>query len=1016
MLADIRARDSKHTLERRASEAIVHGAVVATGQQQQHRGSNDVSLLQRRHSEDVDSSSLSINTSSTSTPQVVKPPDAITFFLSVTDLNLQGTTSTTDHLLRSAMSLFGGKKYATSSAAKTHVPESLVHIDLQSRLRETLPFQTEKVRSPNPSFCLGISIPVVAHEMSAQVLCFSIVLTEEGNGKTVAYTELSMKDLVRKFVHGTSAHIHLPLKLLTTSNTAKPMTKKAAPVLTLKLARVAPRSHVLFRSEDKMMRSYAFYNGEYSTPVVATEEAEAVDSHAIVPALFLKEMLGEMQASLDLWQLRYETKTPRTTEPKTSLFRSHDPALDRLLQDLHPPLDMSYASGFLEGHLMTLEAQVTETREMMGLAQLLDENHVLFKASAAKDKRETQAMPTNLCLSTFCLYKSQDATPLQRMRSLSMDINDMTISNPPPSTPTIQQSPTPPRSSSIPSRRTLQDELRQQRKKDRSVSIDMTTTSSKADVGTLVVDATVTIVTCATPSADALPDHTTSTAGLRDLEDELVQVATQLRHLLQMEVFAEGGVGSIPATPSSMLLAGRKSDVLSFDDALTTSTTLDENRSSSHGSSGGGGGSGESGPKDDDSSTVGSNSDHGHSILTRSARRGIQLSASFDATAKRMSKVRSDSIDWVKSRVRTESLEWSRSSRDLLADAGGTGAADKLASLWTKWEHTKAAYVFRKVVCVSQSVSVLVAAFLAKLEAILDVPMELEQLGRIGFLLGWECLLFAQGGKEQRMLSDTFVAVKALEGFSITLVPLREGGAQSSRVSFTSSTSIQVGVPPSVYHKLPRRLQVARIRVHTAMFSQGLHEMQNLASLVNATGFQLQGVVNRDGFQTLQRYHRSFLDMQKEMNVHMRHRLNNETLLDALMPLVGRNAKVTTKALYASSNTLMLLEAADIVRKMNGMRVTCCPTGADHTAMSVTLEQARLLYSKRTANTNASTEDHDVLKPIANVMREYGVRIAVAMKNTGRFEYGFNAIQRKLLPDLYRPPTSTIQEMTSAFF
>ncbi|KAF0775847.1 hypothetical protein AaE_000453, partial [Aphanomyces astaci] len=224
--------------------------------------------------------------------------------------------------------------------------------------------------------------------------------------------------------------------------------------------------------------------------------------------------------------------------------------------------------------------------------------------SAAKDKRETQAMPTNLCLSTFCLYKSQDATPLQRMRSLSMDINDMTMSNPPPSTPTIQQSPTPPRSSSIPSRRTLQDELRQQRKKDRSVSIDMTTTSTKADVGTLVVDATVTIVTCATPSADALPDHTTSTAGLRDLEDELVQVATQLRHLLQMEVFAEGGVGSIPATPSSMLLAGRKSDVLSFDDALTTSTTLDENRSSSHGSSGGGGGSGESGPKDDDSSTV----------------------------------------------------------------------------------------------------------------------------------------------------------------------------------------------------------------------------------------------------------------------------------------------------------------------------------------------------------------------------------------------------------------------------
>ncbi|ETW09439.1 hypothetical protein H310_00040 [Aphanomyces invadans] len=1000
MLADIRAREiTPHpTLHRRSTEDIVPGPVVVDGQ---HQRSSDYSLLHRsRHSEDHDVKSSLPTTSSKSTLQhVVKPPDTITFFLSVTDLNLQASKSATDQLLRGAMSFFGGKKYAAPSPSKGHVPQSLVHIDLQSRLRETLPFQTEKIRSPNPSYSLGISIPVVSHEVSSQVLCFSVVLTEEGNGKTVAYAELAMKDLVRKFVHGTSAKIHLPLKLLTTSNTSKNAVKKVAPVLTVKFARVVPQKHVLFGTEDNMMRAYAFYNGEYSTPVIATEEAEAVDSHASVPAQFLKEMVGELQASLDLWQLRYETKTPRTNERPNSLFRCHDPGMDRVLQDLHPPQDMLYASGFLESHLMALEAQVAEAREMMGLAQLLDENHVLFKASTAKEKRDTQAMPTNLCLSTFRLYTSQDATPLQRMRSMSMDLNDSTSAfiNP-PDTPT-QTTPSNRRGAKL---STLQDELRQQRKKERSVSIDFTSTGpSRPEVGALVVDSAVRIVSCATPSADALPDQT-PIVGLRDLEDELVQVATQLRHLLQMEVIPPPGAEGSSASSSSLLMSGRKSDILSLDDAVTTSTTMDENRSSSHGSSG------DSGLKDDDSSTVGS--DTSTSVLTRSARRGLQLSASFDATAKRMSKVRSDSIDWVKSRVRTESMEWGRSSRDLTGDSPAAAAA-QTAALWTKWEQTKATYVFRKVVCVSQSVTVLVAAFLAKLESVVDVPMELEQLARIGFLVGWECILFAQG-KEQRMLSDTFVAVKALDMYSITLVP---EGTTAARVSFPTPTTIQVVVPLLIYHKLPRRLQHAKIQVHTVIFTQGLHEMQNLASLVNSSGFQLQGVVNRDSFQALQRYHRAFLDMQKEMDVHMRHRLNNETMLDSLMPLVGRNAKYN-KALNTSTNTLMLLEAADIVRKLNGMRVTCCPTGVDHTALSATLEQARLLYSKRSANSNASTEDQEVIKPIANIMREYGVRIAIAMKNTGRFEYAFNSIQRKLLPDVYRPPTSTIQEMTSAFF
>ncbi|CAK4199843.1 unnamed protein product [Aphanomyces euteiches] len=975
MMHDIRPRqDSKRLeipqLQRRFSEDLVH--VVDDS----HKGLR-MKELQRRYSEDFGADLLA----ATKTPSNQLTPDkitcdVITFFLSISELNLQGSVSTTDQLIQGAMSFFGRKKPTTTAPAKTQIPESLIHIDLQSRLRETLPFQTEKIRIANPSYSLGISIPIVPEEVSVQVLCFSVVLSEENNGKTIAYAELPLKELVRKYMNGASV-VNLPLKSLT-----GPLKKKPA-LLTIKLARVAAKKHILFSSEDKMMRSYAFYNGEYSTPVIATEEAEAVDSHAFVPALFLSEMVAEMQASLDLWHLRYETKTPREVEVPSSLFHSHDPSQERVLQDLHAPLDMMYASGFLEGHLTALEKHVAETREMMGLAEILEESHVMFKSSLTKDKRDTQAMATNLCLSVFRLYKNEESPALQRMRSLSMDLND-SADVAATAAAAAAGGPETPSTPSIRSNRRGRDDFRRE-KKERSISIDETLPTAAPKATPLVVDVAVALVTCGAPSADAL-GLDGNNLGLKELEEELVHIATQLRHAMQMELPEL----TSNATTGSSSLSSRKSEV-SLDD------NNEETRSSSNGST-------TSAPNDGDM----------ENILTRSARK-LNISA-LEGAAKKISKVRSDSFDWVKSRVRSDSMDWGKSS------SSSRGGGDVLASslvdspghhqgLWSKWEQTKTNYIFRKVICVSQAVTVLVSAFLAKLEMCLEAPMELEQLSRIGFLLGWECLLFSQG-KELRMLSDTYVAVKALERFSIILV--RQEGS-TPRVSFPTATYIQVAVPLSVFDVLLPALQAGgRISVHTVVFTQGLHEMQNIANFVNASGSQLQGTINRESFQALQRYHRAFLDMQTEMDVPARSRLTNESMLESLMPLVGRNAKQTK--VLAATNTLMLLEAADIVRRLNGMRVTCCPTGVDQTAMSATLEQARVLYSKRTANGNASTEDVDVLKPIANIMREYGVRIAIAMKNTGRFEYAYNSIQRKMLPDLYRPPMSTIQEMTSAFF
>ncbi len=127
--------------------------------------------------------------------------------------------------------------------------------------------------------------------------------------------------------------------------------------------------------------------------------------------------------------------------------------------------------------------------------------------------------------------------------------------------------------------------------------------------------------------------------------------------------------------------------------------------------------------------------------------------------------------------------------------------------------------------------------------------------------------------------------------------------------------------------------------------------------------------------------------------------LEKEAALNRLKELLKSETKER-----AEKNTPLLLEASDLVRQMNGGRVTFCKSGKDRTAMSVTLDQMRRMHG-------LGSDTHVVetfVKPIANVMREYGVRIDVACKNIGSPKYSFNSLQRKILPKIYRPPLNAI--------
>ncbi|OQR81409.1 inositol-3,4-bisphosphate 4-phosphatase [Thraustotheca clavata] len=324
-------------------------------------------------------------------------------------------------------------------------------------------------------------------------------------------------------------------------------------------------------------------------------------------------------------------------------------------------------------------------------------------------------------------------------------------------------------------------------------------------------------------------------------------------------------------------------------------------------------------------------------------------------------------------------------------------------ALREQFESFKYQYYFRKCVCVSQAVSALVTTFLTCLELNMEhKPEILHQWASIGFLIGWESLISSQG-KELKMLSDAWATIKCLERFSFLLDPaidavrLEEHGADHE--GYVIRIPFHGAVIPS---------GVGLIPVTSVLFTQGINEMQSLANMVGANGVELQSTINNSSFKTLQTYHQKYLKLKLEQDM-----TTAQLLLDPLMAVVqAENA--------SAKNTRILLEASDVVRRMNGGRVTYCKSGKDRTAMSVTLEQSRLLF-KRQGTLNPFLAVHSSPEIVsaeelaaANLMREFGIRIEIAKKNVGRYKYSFNSIQRKLLPEIYRPPSSTIQDMVTS--
>lgn len=128
--------------------------------------------------------------------------------------------------------------------------------------------------------------------------------------------------------------------------------------------------------------------------------------------------------------------------------------------------------------------------------------------------------------------------------------------------------------------------------------------------------------------------------------------------------------------------------------------------------------------------------------------------------------------------------------------------------------------------------------------------------------------------------------------------------------------------------------------------------------------------------------------------------------LNTCRALTALDEAVRQEAMTTGKHKDVLIASGDVVRLLQGVRLTCCKSGKDRTAMSATLEQARLLEKRH------RLPPRDTLAA-AQTLRRHGVRLEVCRKNVGKPAFAFNSFQVALLPRQYRPPASTLGTVQS---
>lgn len=113
---------------------------------------------------------------------------------------------------------------------------------------------------------------------------------------------------------------------------------------------------------------------------------------------------------------------------------------------------------------------------------------------------------------------------------------------------------------------------------------------------------------------------------------------------------------------------------------------------------------------------------------------------------------------------------------------------------------------------------------------------------------------------------------------------------------------------------------------------------------------------------------------------------------------------------FKSKNIKILELANEIIRHLNGIKVTCCKSAKDRTGMSVTLEEVR--YTFKFLNLQKDMHSH-LFQTMLDTLRRDGTRIENVQKNIGAKKYAFNYLCLLTFPMEFRPPSGTYSNVES---